>query len=179
MRIRTLFAGVDAALSPHAAHPFLRNAAANLPLPHGRTTLSAPTERCAFSPMACTIFRLRVAGSMRRPQASFEAQPRAARLLAPKMGIDPYGDFAWSPFIVRFCDCILHGRGRTPPLRQIITSSLFTITSYLSCPAPTLRLKPSPEEIPPGASFNAAQYVFVSVPRSFPARSGFCRPRGR
>ena len=30
------------------------------------------------------------AGSMRRPQASFEAQPRIARLLAPKMGIDPY-----------------------------------------------------------------------------------------
>ena len=29
-------------------------------------------------------------GSMRRPQASFEAQPRIARLLAPKMGIDPY-----------------------------------------------------------------------------------------
>ena len=27
---------------------------------------------------------------MRRPQASFEAQPRIARLLAPKMGIDPY-----------------------------------------------------------------------------------------
>ena len=27
---------------------------------------------------------------MRRPQASFEAQPRAARLLAPKMGIGPY-----------------------------------------------------------------------------------------
>ena len=30
------------------------------------------------------------AGTMRRPQASFEAQPRAARLLAPKIGIDPY-----------------------------------------------------------------------------------------
>ena len=29
-------------------------------------------------------------GSMRRPQASFEAQPRIARLLAPKMGIGPY-----------------------------------------------------------------------------------------
>ena len=28
--------------------------------------------------------------SMRRPQASFEAQPRIARLLAPKMGIGPY-----------------------------------------------------------------------------------------
>ena len=27
---------------------------------------------------------------MRRPQASFEAQPRAARLLAPKIGIVPY-----------------------------------------------------------------------------------------
>ena len=27
---------------------------------------------------------------MRRPQASFEAQPRTARLLAPKMGIGPY-----------------------------------------------------------------------------------------
>ena len=30
------------------------------------------------------------AGTMRRPQASFEAQPRAARLLAPKIGIVPY-----------------------------------------------------------------------------------------
>ena len=40
--------------------------------------------------MACAILRLPTAGSMRRPQASFEAQPRAARLLAPKMGIDPY-----------------------------------------------------------------------------------------
>jgi len=28
---------------------------------------------------------------MRRRQASFEAQPRNARLLAPQMGIDPYG----------------------------------------------------------------------------------------
>ena len=27
---------------------------------------------------------------MRCPQASFEAQPRFARLLAPKMGIGPY-----------------------------------------------------------------------------------------
>ena len=138
--------------------------------PNGRTEASAPTERFSFSSMACTIFRLRVAGSMRRPQASFEAQPRAARLLAPKMGIDPYGDFAWSPFIVRFCDCILHGRGRTPPLRQIITSSRFTITSYLSCPAPTLRLKPSPEDSSGDSFFSAARYVSVSVPRSFPAR---------
>ena len=33
---------------------------------------------------------LHSAGPMRRPQASFEAQPRFARLLAPKMGIGPY-----------------------------------------------------------------------------------------
>ena len=37
-----------------------------------------------------TVKTLRSAGSMRRPQASFEAQPRIARLLAPKMGIGPY-----------------------------------------------------------------------------------------
>ena len=55
------------------------------------------------------------------------------------VGIDPYRDFTKSPFVVRFCRCAPRGRGRTPPLRKIITSSLFTITSYLSCPAPTLR----------------------------------------
>ena len=55
------------------------------------------------------------------------------------VGIDPYRDFTRSPFVVRFCRCAPRGRGRTPPLRKIITSSLFTITSYLSCPAPTLR----------------------------------------
>ena len=37
-----------------------------------------------------TVKTLRSAGPMRRPQASFEAQPRIARLLAPKMGIGPY-----------------------------------------------------------------------------------------
>ena len=33
------------------------------------------------------------------------------------VGIDPYGHIALSPFIVRLCDCVLRGRGRTPPLR--------------------------------------------------------------
>ena len=37
-----------------------------------------------------TVKTVHSAGPMRRPQASFEAQPRIARLLAPKMGIDPY-----------------------------------------------------------------------------------------
>ena len=39
------------------------------------------------------------------------------------MGIDPYGDFAWSPFVARICFCILHGRGRTPPAQDAITKS--------------------------------------------------------
>ena len=34
------------------------------------------------------------------------------------VGIDPYGQIALSPFAVRFCGCTLHGRGRTPPLRN-------------------------------------------------------------
>ena len=36
------------------------------------------------------------------------------------VGIDPYGDFAWSPHIVRFCVCALQGRGKTPPLRRFL-----------------------------------------------------------
>ena len=37
-----------------------------------------------------TVKTVHSAGPMRCPQASFEAQPRIARLLAPKMGIGPY-----------------------------------------------------------------------------------------
>ena len=55
------------------------------------------------------------------------------------VGIDPYGDFARSPFVVQFRWCTVRGRGRTPPLRKTITSSLFTIPSYLPCSSPTLR----------------------------------------
>ena len=32
------------------------------------------------------------------------------------VGIDPYGDFVWSPFIVRFCRCTVRGRGKPLPL---------------------------------------------------------------
>nr|DAL42362.1 MAG TPA_asm: hypothetical protein [Caudoviricetes sp.] len=52
MQTRTTFVGVDAALSPHTARPFLRYVAANLSLPHGRTGSSAPTGRCAGSPFS-------------------------------------------------------------------------------------------------------------------------------
>ena len=44
-----------------------------------------------------TVKTLRSAGPMRCPQASFEAQPRIARLLAPKMGIGPYIAGAGAP----------------------------------------------------------------------------------
>ena len=56
-------------------------------------------------------------GSMRRPQASFEAQPRAARLLAPKMGIDPYKRVTDSHWCVRVCGYIPPGGQGRPPLR--------------------------------------------------------------
>ena len=63
-RIRKMFVGVDAALSPHTARPFLRNATANLRLPDGRTEASAPTGRFTFSPKMRAILRLHTAGSM-------------------------------------------------------------------------------------------------------------------
>ena len=48
---------------------------------------------------------------MRCPRASFEAQPRFARLLAPKMGIGPYkrmGKYGTnSPKDFWFCGCLL------------------------------------------------------------------------
>ena len=97
-----------------------------------------PLQGCYEVAEHCAILQLRTAGSMRRPRASFEAQPRAARLLAPKMGIDPYGHRARSPFVVRNCWRVLRGRGRTLPLRKIILLhySRFTITYPVS---PTLR----------------------------------------
>ena len=53
-------------------------------------------------------------GPMRHPQASFEAQPRIARLLAPKKGIDPYTETG-SAYVcaAAFCKNQLHSAGRT------------------------------------------------------------------
>ena len=54
------------------------------------------------------------AGPMRHPQAGFEAQPRIARLLAPKIGIDPYTETG-SAYVcaAAFCKNQLHSAGRT------------------------------------------------------------------
>ena len=98
MRMRRPFVGADTALSPHRARPFLRNVAANPQLPHGRTEASAPTRRCACSPKMRAILQVRTAGSM---WASTPTEILHGRCLA-----------------ARFCDCILRGGGRTPPLRQ-------------------------------------------------------------
>ena len=117
-------------------------------------------------------------GSMRRPQASFEAQPRAARLLAPKMGIDPYKYGTDSHRCIRFCGCappggqgrpplrvhtVLHwciqfcdvvprGRGRTPPLRQI--------WRIFRCAAPCCTHAKTPGEI-----FPRAKRFFFMIPQ--------------
>ena len=54
------------------------------------------------------------AGPMRHPQASFEAQPRIARFLAPKISIDPYTETG-SAYVcaAAFCKNQLHSAGRT------------------------------------------------------------------
>ncbi len=81
-----------------AEPPPLKRGGFGLCSPHGSPCegeLSAKlTERsCGRQPRKAKMFR-RIrnfsSGPMRRPQASFEAQPRFARLLAPKMGIGPY-----------------------------------------------------------------------------------------
>ena len=76
-----------------------------------------PLQGCYEVAEHCAILQLRTAGSMRRPRASFEAQPRAARLLAPKMGIDPYKHFTVLHWCIRFCGCVLPGGQGRPPLR--------------------------------------------------------------
>ena len=85
-------------IDPHAAHPFLRYVAAKLPLPYGRTEASAPTGHGACSLTAVAIMQLCPAGES---AASTATGVLRCRRLA-----------------VRFCACILRGRGRTPPLRS-------------------------------------------------------------
>ena len=86
-------------IDPHAARPFLQYVAANLPLPNGRTGSSAPTGRCAWSPMARCNFVI--------------APCRGER------GIDPYGRITMLPFVARFCRCTVRGRGKPLPYGSI------------------------------------------------------------
>ena len=62
MQIRNPFVGVDAALSPHAAHPFFRYVEANLSLRSGRTEASAPTRHCTVLPLVVQVWRCTLRG---------------------------------------------------------------------------------------------------------------------
>ena len=152
-RPRTMSVGVDAALSPAVRNcRIARTIGENEKCPVGADASVRPLGNCGFA-ATCRKNERAPCRSMRRPQASFEAQPRAARLLAPKMGIDPYKRCADLHWCIRFCRCVLpggqrrpplrvracshrcteiyyvvpRGRGRTPPLRKIITSSRSSI----------------------------------------------------
>ena len=98
-RPHTTSVGVDAALSPHAARPFLRYVTANLQLLIGRTEASAPTKRFSYSPMVRAILRLHSAGSI---CASTPTDILPCRRL-----------------VVRACWCVLRGRGKPLPYANL------------------------------------------------------------
>ena len=63
-------------------------------------------EEVSNSPQI-SVKTVQSAGPMRCPQASFEAQPRIARLLAPKMGIGPYKELRRFPAVLQI---VFHDR---------------------------------------------------------------------
>ena len=97
MRIRTTFVGVDAHIDPCSRHNRFYETL--------RQKRTYPTGGQGRSPLQNIL-------QFRRTSRNFAIAHRRV-----DVGIDPYGDFALSPFVVQFCDCILRGRGRTPPLR--------------------------------------------------------------
>ena len=104
--------------------------------------------------------------------------------VVPPGGVEPLPNANLLVFAKHPNHMILQVRaaGRTGSSAPTQNNHFFTIHDYfLPILPPPLRYDENP---PAGTScgrdlLNAAQYVFVSVPRSFPARSGFCRPRGR
>ena len=85
---------------------------------------SDPYKRCTDSHRCACVCRCIPLGGQGRPP--LQGVLRFRRTLCNfaiahrrvDVGIDPYGQIALSPFAVRFCGCTLHGRGRTPPLRN-------------------------------------------------------------
>ena len=114
---RKMSVGVDAALSPAMCNRKIARAIGD-PVQHpvGADASVRPWGNGKFAAAYRKNGRASY-GSMRRPQASFEAQPRAARLLAPKMGIDPYKRFTVSHWRVRIRGCVPPGGQGRPPLR--------------------------------------------------------------
>ena len=105
-----------------ARRPFLRYAAANLPLPHGRTGSSAPTKCFTLSPMVRTILQLCTAGSM------WASTPTNGLRIC-------IGAFV-------FCGCAVPGGQSHPPLRvRAVPHYLRRCTGGKGDPPPALRLK--------------------------------------
>ena len=114
---RNMSVGVDAHIDPAGCnHKIARISGDPAQRPVGADASVRPLGNCGFA-ATCRKNERAPCGSMRRPQASFEAQPRAARLLAPKMGIDPYKRCTDLHLYIRFCGCILPGGQGRPPLR--------------------------------------------------------------
>ena len=116
-QIRKMSVGVDAALSPAMRNRKI----AGIFSETVKCSVGAddPVRPWGNDKFAATVRKNGRAsyGSMRRPQASFEAQPRAARLLAPKMGIDPYKRCTISHWYIRIRGCAPPGGQRRPPLQ--------------------------------------------------------------
>ena len=132
-RQRKMPVGVDAALSP-AAHNrrIVRIFGENEKRPVGADDPVRPLGNRGFAATFRNNGRASC-GSMRRPQASFEAQPRAARLLAPKMGIDPYKHGTVSHWCIRICGCVPPGGQSHPPLR---VRCKYAKNRHRACPVP-------------------------------------------
>ena len=82
-------------IDPHGARPFLRYVAANLPLPQWADRGVRPYRTFyVFAENACNF---------------------AIAFFRVDVGIDPYGHITLLPHIVRFCNCVLRGRGKPRP----------------------------------------------------------------
>ena len=137
--------GVDAALSPAKRNRKIAPAIGEIAKrPVGADDPVRPWGNDKF---VTTFHQIGCAscGSMRRPQAGFEAQLRTARLLAPKMGIDPYKHKTYLHRCIRFCRCVPPGGQRRPPhgcvrirIGTPISAALYRAGG--ASPSPTLRL---------------------------------------
>ena len=66
----------------------------------------------------------------------------------------------------KICNVVPRGRGRTPPLRKIITYSRFTITSYLNSPFPSS--VGFADSFPPRGSLGAQKAPAGGFPQALP-----------
>ncbi len=124
MRIRTMFVGVDAALSPHAA-PAKSHDLGKLQMPpnlrRGGVSLLRRVGGCYVFMKRCgkPVIAQWADRGVRPYRTLYGVADRVCNFVIAsrrgERGIDPYGIFARSPHIVRFCVCVLRGRGKPRP----------------------------------------------------------------